>query len=184
MNGLKDFPINIMFRDLATSPAIEDKAKRHAEKLGKYFSHIMNCNVIIESSHHHYRGNIYQVSINIKVPNAELVVNRNPSENHEHEDVYVAIRDAFSAMKRKLQTYARKMQGHVKHHIPPLQGRILEIALIADFGLIETNDGRRVRFTSNSVIDFDFKKIEIGDKVRFIEVESINGPAASSVYMK
>jgi ribosomal subunit interface protein len=184
MNGLKDFPINVMFRNLVGSPAMEEKARRHAEKLGKYFGHILSCNVIIESHHNHYRGNIYQVSVHVKVPNVELAVNRNPAEHHAHEDVYVAIRDAFSAIKRKLQTYAHKLQGEVKHHTLPLQGRVLEIAPIADFGLIETNDGHRVRFTSNSVIDFDFKKLEIGDKVRFIEVESINGPAASSVYVK
>lgn len=112
MNGTKnDFPITVIFRNLNATPAIEDKAMRHAEKLGIYFNQIMGCHVIIESHHHHYRGNIYHVCIQLKVPHADLVVNRDPIEDHAHEDVYVAIRDAFGALKRQLQAYKRKLKG-------------------------------------------------------------------------
>jgi ribosome-associated translation inhibitor RaiA len=40
--------------------------------------------------------------------------------NHtQHEDVYVAIRDAFDAMSRQLEDFARKQRGEVKTHTAP-----------------------------------------------------------------
>lgn len=183
MNSSVHFPIQIVFLNFSHSQAVEDSARKHAEKLGQYFDHIMSCNVGIETHHHHHKGNIYHVRIDLRVPNTELVANRDLPENHAHEDVYVAIRDAFNAMKRQLQAYAHKQRGDVKNHIPQPEGRILEIAPLADYGYIETSDGRRIRFTSNSVIDFDFTKLEVGKRVRFVEVINNEGPAASTVYV-
>jgi hypothetical protein len=42
------------------------------------------------------------VRIDLTVPGAELVVSRDPELDHGHEDVYVAIRDAFDAARRQL----------------------------------------------------------------------------------
>jgi ribosome-associated translation inhibitor RaiA len=37
--------------------------------------------------------------------------------NHDaHEDVYVALRDAFDAAGRQLEDSIRRMRGDVKHH--------------------------------------------------------------------
>ncbi|STY29287.1 sigma 54 modulation protein YhbH [Legionella wadsworthii] len=184
MNNSAYFPIKIVFNHLKHSKAIEDNARKHAEKLGKFFDGIIECNVSIETHRHHNKGNIYHVRIDLIVPNAELVVNREVSENHKHEDLYVAIRDNFLAMTRKLKKYVHKQRGEVKHHEQPPEGLIREIAPIADYGFIETIDGRRLRFTSKSVIDFDFNKLEVGKRVTFIEAASNDGPAASTVYVK
>lgn len=184
MNNSAYFPIHIIFNKLKFSRAIENNAQRHAAKLGKYFDNIMNCKVSIETHHHQNKGNIYHVRIDLIVPNAELVVNRELGENHAHEDVYVAIRDAFLAMTRQLKKYAQKQRGAVKHHALPPEGRIREIAPVADYGFIETIDGRSLRFTSKSVVDFDFNKLEVGTKVFFIEAASNDGPAVSTVYIR
>lgn len=178
------FPIHVAFRNLPPSEAIEANVYKHAEKLGRYFDSILNCHVSIETHHHHNKGNIYHVCITLKVPNAELVANRDPAENHAHEDAYVAVRDAFKAIQRQLQDYAHKLHGDVKHHKHSLEGYVREIAPPADYGYIETTDGRRIRFSSKSVIDYDFRKLEIGDRVTFVEVESNDGPAASTVYVR
>lgn len=168
------------------SVAVEGRAKQLATKLNQYFDKILNCRVIIESPHnHHHKGKLYQVHIRLTVPDAELVVSREPSDDHGHEDVYVAIRDAFNAIKRQLQQYADHRRGHVKHHEEPhYHGRVLEVYPPADYGYIETMDGRQVRFTSNSVIDYAFEKLEVGDKVRFAEVKNKDEPVASTVYVE
>ncbi|KTD73303.1 HPF/RaiA family ribosome-associated protein [Legionella tucsonensis] len=184
MNNSAHFPIQIVFNNLRHSQAIEDNARKHAEKLGKYFDGIINCNVSIETHRHHNKGKIFHVRIDLMVPNAELVVNRDLAENHAHEDVYVAIRDKFLAMTRKLKKYVHKQRGEVKHHEQPPEGFIREIAPIADYGFIETIDGRRLRFTSKSVIDYDFNKLEVGKRVSFVEAKSNDGPAASTVYVE
>ncbi|MDI9819011.1 MULTISPECIES: HPF/RaiA family ribosome-associated protein [unclassified Legionella] len=180
-------PIQVVFRNMDPSPAAEDKARSLANKLDRYYDRIMSCRVVIEAHHrHHYKGNIYHVRIDLTLPHSELVVSRDPSQNHAHEDVYVAIRDAFNAIKRQLQDHVDKQRGRVKHHEPTPQGRITEIYPPADYGYIETIDGRRLRFTSSSVVDYDFESLEIGDRVSFIEAENTSAKetAASTVYIE
>lgn len=111
MNDKAYFPIQTVFRHLERTQAIENDIEKHAKKLGQFFDHIMNCQVAIEAYHRHHKGNIYHVRIDLNVPHHELVVNRDPTENHAHEDLYVAIRDAFDAMKRQLQEHAQKLHG-------------------------------------------------------------------------
>ncbi|KTD20996.1 sigma 54 modulation protein YhbH [Legionella lansingensis] len=180
-------PIQVVFRNMEPSPTAEQKARSLAQKLERYFDKIMACRVVIESPHrHHHKGKLYHVRIDLTVPDAELVASRERSEHHAHEDVYVAIRDAFNAIKRQLQSYARQRRGEVKHHEQPLYGHVLEVCPPADYGYIETPDGRQIRFTSHSVIDYDFTKLEVGDRVRFAEVENANAeePVASTVYVE
>jgi ribosome-associated translation inhibitor RaiA len=139
-------PLKITFRNMARSKAIEDSIRDKAQKLTSFYSHIMSCRVIVEAPHrHHHKGKAYVVRIDITVRGGEVVVNRQPkrlvaapatraeeleknlTETHEpskhaaHEDLYVAIRDAFNAAARKLQDYAQRQRGTVKSHIsePP-----------------------------------------------------------------
>ncbi|CAM3026139.1 sigma 54 modulation protein YhbH [Legionella steigerwaltii] len=184
MNNSLHFPIKIVFNNLRRSRAIEANARKHAEKLGTYCDRILNCHISLETHRHHNKGKIYHVRIDLKVPNAELVANRDLAENHAHEDIYVTIRDAFLAMTRQLKKYVDKQRGKVKYHEPPPEGLIREIAPVADYGFIETIDGRRLRFTSKSVVDYDFNKLEVGKRVFFVEAKSNDGPAASTVYVQ
>ena len=103
----------ITFRHLDPSPALEAKVREYAEKLDKYYDRIMSCRVIIEAQHrHHHKGNLYHVRFDVTVPDHEIVVNRAPAKHHEHEDVYVAIRESFEAARRQLQDYARRKRDH------------------------------------------------------------------------
>jgi len=53
----------------------------------------MSCRVVVEIPHkHHHQGKQFNVRIDIGVPGDEIVINRD-----HHEDVYVALRDAFDA---------------------------------------------------------------------------------------
>ncbi|OOG22975.1 30S ribosomal protein S30 [Thioalkalivibrio denitrificans] len=177
--------VELTFRNMDPSPAVEERVRTQIDKLGQFHDHIMACRVAIESSHrHHHKGNLYHVRIDLTIPDHELVVSREPSGHHAHEDVYVAIRDAFDAMRRQLQDAVRKQRGKVKHHETPPHGRIREIAPAADYGVIETPDGREIRFSGKSVVDYDFARLEVGDSVWFTEVESEDGPAASTVHVE
>ena len=103
---------------METSAAVEANIREKAAKLEQYYDQIMSCRVVVEAPHaHKHQGKLYQVHIDLGVPDGELVVSH---EHHHkdsaHEDVYVAIRDAFDAMKRQLEDYARKRRGKVKRH--------------------------------------------------------------------
>jgi len=177
-------PLEITFRDMPHSDAVEAKIREKAAKLDEFYEHIMACHVVIEAPHgHHHQGNLFHVRIDLTVPNGEIVINRDPKEHHAHEDAYVAIRDAFNAARRKLQDFARKQRGDVKTHEAPPHGTVSEIIPSQDFGKIQTADGREVYFHRNSFLDGDFDALDIGDKVRFVEEAGEKGPQASTVHL-
>ena len=178
-------PLEIVFRDLPHSPAIEAKIRQRAEKLETFFPRIMSCRVVVESHHKHkHHGVLYHVRVDLKVPGAELVASREHHDNHAHEDVYVAIRDAFDAVRRQLEDHSRRHRGDVKTHDTAPHGRIVELNNDGDFGRIETPDGRLVYFHRNSVIDTRFEHLGIGDRVHFSETMGELGPQASTVHVE
>jgi cold shock CspA family protein len=127
---------------------------------------------------------LYHVRIDLTVPGAELVASREPHDNHAHEDVYVAIRDAFDAMRRQLEAHARRQRGDIKTHDTPPHGRIVELNSDGDFGRIETPDGRLIYFHRNSVMEAAFDRLDIGDRVHFAETMGELGPQASTVHLE
>ncbi len=59
---------------------------------------------MVEAPHKHKsQGSLYNVSIDISVPGADLAVKR-----EANEDVYIAIRDAFDSARRQLLHYSRR----------------------------------------------------------------------------
>jgi len=176
-------PLQITFRDMESSAAVEANIREKAAKLEHYYDHIMSCRVMVEAPHgHHHQGRLYQVRIDLGVPDGELVVSH---EHHHkdsaHEDVYVAIRDAFDAMKRQLEDYSRKRRGKVKQHAAPDGGHVVSLHPEEDYGKLETPDGRVIYFHRNSVLKNAFDKLEIGSEVRYTEETGEQGPQASSV---
>jgi ribosomal subunit interface protein len=107
-------PLQITIRDMEHSDALETHIRDKVSKLEEFSTHITSCHVVVEIPHkHQHQGKQFNVRIDIGVPGSEIVV------NHGHaEDVYVALRDAFDAAKRKLEDYARKIRGDVKTHEP------------------------------------------------------------------
>ncbi|MFC5496927.1 HPF/RaiA family ribosome-associated protein [Caenimonas terrae] len=177
-------PLQITFRNIDHSDAIEAKVRERAEKLDRFHRYIMSCRVTVEESHkHHHQGNHYHIRADIKVPDRELVASREPDEHHAYEDVYVAIRDVFDSLRRQLEDYARLQQRKVKTHDGPAHGRVVEIHPQRDFGWIETGDGRLVYFHRNSLVESDISTLAIGANVRFDEEMGEEGPQATTVHL-
>lgn len=110
-------PVQITFRGIEPSAAIEAKIREKVEGLDACYSRITRCRVVVETPHRHQQhGKLYHVRIDIAVPDAELVVSRNPQEHQAHQDVFIAIRDAFHAARRQLEEYARRRRGETKAH--------------------------------------------------------------------
>ncbi|MGD8416432.1 MAG: HPF/RaiA family ribosome-associated protein [Pseudomonadales bacterium] len=110
-------PLQITWRDIPKSDALEADIRAKAEKLEQFYDKIISCRVTVEASNRrHHKGNLYRLHIAIEVPDKEIVVTRDPRDDHAHEDMYVSIRDAFDAARRQLQDYARIRRGDVKHH--------------------------------------------------------------------
>ena len=102
-------PLQVTFRNIGPSEAIEAKIRERAVRLEHHFDRIVGCRVVVEELHqHHRKGNHFQVRVDVTVAGAEIVANREPDAHHAYTDVYTAIRDAFDSIDRQLIEHARR----------------------------------------------------------------------------
>jgi ribosome-associated translation inhibitor RaiA len=105
-------PLDITFRDMTPSAAVEDAIERWADRLEHVYGRIQGCAVIVEQPHHHHRqGNRFRIHVDVTVPGGEIAV-----RGAEHENAYVAIAEAFRAARRQLRDHAR-IQRDVRRHV-------------------------------------------------------------------
>lgn len=110
-------PVEITFRSMEPSPAVEDTVRTWVQRLAHSFKHILRCAVVIEQPHQHsHQGKTFQVHVYVTIPERTIAVTRDPGIDHAHEDVYVAISDAFRAARRILQDESQIRRGEVKLH--------------------------------------------------------------------
>jgi ribosomal subunit interface protein len=110
-------PLQVTFKEMDPSPAIEADIREKAGRLERYFDRITSCRVAVEARNRsHHKGKVYGCSIHLTVPGREIAVGHVGPKNQAHEDVHVAIRDSFEAAARKLEDHARRARGDVKAH--------------------------------------------------------------------
>lgn len=177
-------PLQITWRGISQSDAIETAIREKADKLEQFYDKIMACRVTVDAPHQHGgKGNLYEIHLDITVPGGEIVVRRNPTERHAHEDIYVVIRDVFDEARRQLQDHARKERGDVKAHGVPRHARVLKKFPAEDYGVLETPDGREIYFHKNALIDGDFSTLHEGTEVLYVEEQGNEGPEARQVVL-
>lgn len=117
MSNNENYPVQITFRNIESTPAIQEKVQDRVNRLHKYCQEIIHCRVVIEEPHKsHHKGNLYHVSVDISVPGEELAVSQHPGTHDSNKDLYVTIAEAFDAAERQLKTYADRRHGLVKRH--------------------------------------------------------------------
>jgi len=91
-------PLQITLRNIAKSAAVEADIRKRAAKLNRYHRDIVSCRVVVEiPSRHRQQRKEFVVSLDIKVPGSEIVI------NHDHHfDLYTALNEAFHAAQRRL----------------------------------------------------------------------------------
>ena len=109
--------VRITFRGMEASPSVESQVRRRAEDLQRISDRMTACRVTMEAAHrHHHQGKIYHVHIDLAVPGGSIVVTREPGQDHAHEDLHVAVHDAFDSARRQLQEHIRRHGGQTKRH--------------------------------------------------------------------
>lgn len=177
-------PLDITFRGMEPSPAVDDAIRKHAARLERFHPSVTACHVTVESPHrHHHKGQVYTVRVNAVVPHSEVAVTREPGLDHAHEDVYVAMRDAFNAVARRLEDVLRKPRAERHPHEPRQTARVVRLFPEEGYGFVEMPDSLEVYFHKNSVLDGKFKHLKPGDNVRVVVAETggERGPRASTV---
>ncbi|HET8759578.1 MAG TPA: HPF/RaiA family ribosome-associated protein [Nitrospiria bacterium] len=172
-------PLQITVRNMSLSDAAKTAIQDKAAKLEAVDAQIIGCRVLVELPHkHQHQGERYNVRIDLTIPGAELVIKR-----EGNEDLYVAIRDAFNAAKRRLRDRRRQQQidAVVPREEAQPHARVSRLFPIEGYGFLETPDGRDVYFHRNSVLHDAFDHLEVGETVRYVETEGEKGPQASTV---
>lgn len=170
-------PLQITFRDIEHSDALETHIREKAEKLETFFEPIMSCRVVVEMPHQHkHQGKVFNVRVDVGVPGSEIVVNRD-----RHEDVYVALRDAFDAAKRKLDDYSRRLRGETKNHSQEHTGLVARLVPEEGYGFIRCADGNELYFNADNLVNINFDQLQEGIEVKFIEEMAAEGPQAKRV---
>jgi len=105
-------PLQTSFEGISHSDAITTRVEDEAAKLEQYYDRITSMRVVIaRPQHRRQKGDEYEVRIHMTVPGApDIAIGRDGASSGAHEDIKVAIRDAFKAAKRQLQDLAEKRQ--------------------------------------------------------------------------
>src|SRR5437867_11541785 len=97
-HSIMQIPVDITYREIEPSDALTARIHEWVDKLERVSDRITRCEVLVETPHRHHRnGRQYHIRIRLTVPGGEVVTSRDPGDDNAHEDVYVAVRDAFTA---------------------------------------------------------------------------------------
>ena len=192
-------PLQITFRNMLPSQAIEDNIREKASKLESFYDRIMGCRVIVEAPHrHHRKGKAYEVRIDLTVPGGELVINRSPKRLKSGEIGRRRQRQSSSKATNPASTGPMRMSTlpFVMPSMPPganckttravravplscMRVRRVRVAKLFPeerYGFLETPDGREIYFHSNSVLQPGFDHLELGAEVLFAEERGKRAP--------
>lgn len=168
-------PTNLTMRHINKTPAIEQNILEKIDKMGQYFDRIESCKVVVtKQQNKQSKGKLFNVLVQILVPGQRITVNKRSDKN-----LYVAIRDAFSAMTKKIQSYRGRSNGEAKVHQEIISGYVER--LYSNYGFIEAADGVEYYFNSDNVLHHDFNSLKEGSRVRFLEVVPGDSLAAGHV---
>ena len=108
-------PLQIKFRYMEPSAIIDARIRENCHKLQRFAEYITSCRVIIDAQHgHQHKAILYRAIIDISLPGEEIITSHYPAQNQAHENVNVAIRDAFDEARRQLEGYVRRRRADMK----------------------------------------------------------------------
>jgi ribosome-associated translation inhibitor RaiA len=97
-------PLQIQFRGMSPSAALETATREKVAKLEQFAPSLTACRVVIElEQKHQQQGRPISVHVEASMPGHQLSVDRASAE-----DAYIALRDAFAAMTRRLEDAGRR----------------------------------------------------------------------------
>ena len=99
-------PLQIHFRDMPVSPALETLIREKAAKLEQFHPNLTGCRVVIDKPHQHsQQGDQFSVTVDVSVPGATIVAN-----HAHHADANIATRDAFVAARRQVEDHVKRQR--------------------------------------------------------------------------
>lgn len=184
-------PLEITFRNIASSDSAEAAIRDHVQRLERIFGRITACRVRVDQRNQNANETIPPVvHIEISVPGHKDIVVAHESDHLQRKfqapDVRNAINEAFRIAERRLSKYKDKLTDHgvaERGHEASneFRGQIAELTPEKDFGYVMTKEGGLLYFHRNSLLSGDFDHLRRGDEVSYVEQAGDTGPTASKV---
>lgn len=97
--------VDVLYRDLESSPALNEVISKKLEKLNRYSDQIMYSRVVLDTPHNHkHKGKQFRASIEIDIKGHPIAVTQ------DNESIHVAVRDAFISAERKVKQIAARQR--------------------------------------------------------------------------
>lgn len=111
-------PLEISYRHMESSDALSERISSHAERLEKFYDHIIGCHVVISSSGktNSHPAKEFAIRIDLKVPDRSISVHERLGAPLSQERISATINHTFHKLRRRLEDYARIRRGQVKFH--------------------------------------------------------------------
>ena len=109
----------ITFKNIATSPALEDQIRERIQRLEKFHHHIVGVRVVVEVPYAAPESGKTALGISVEVDVAgrpRIVVKRSEEDHESKGDRFAFVTAAFDAVQRQLEDIAAKQNREVKRH--------------------------------------------------------------------
>lgn len=112
--------VQISFRGMSSSPAMEQDIREHFDRLERLAPATTQGRAVVERPQaQHHRNAPVTIRLEIHVPGETLVASHTGDADPAHQDPRVTIRHAFEALKRQVQDHNHRVHGEVKSHSLP-----------------------------------------------------------------
>lgn len=176
----------IAFKGLESIDRIRDRVDKELTHLEALFPNLTSCSVMIQGPGGRRRsGDLANVRLRLGLPGGRHVaVSAQGDDKHAHEDVCVAVRDAFRAAERQLKKLKPNPRIVGAAGETRLAGGVARFIAEEPAGFIKGEDGRDYYFHAREVTDAVFDDLVIGDPVTFRVEAGEKGPMARAVHRR
>jgi len=179
--------LQIAFRGMDNSPALEALARERVRRLEGQFPRLTGCRVVIEAPHRGAEAakTAIAVSVEADVPGRGPVIGKDEQARREAKnDHTAALNNAFEAVERQLGKIASLRNNPPAPHAAEGQsGVIVRLFPAEGYGFVEVDNAPELYFTRNAVIGGSFDELTAGMIVLVTPAttEGPMGPQASSL---
>jgi ribosome-associated translation inhibitor RaiA len=111
-------PVQLTFRSIAHSDSLAAQIHRRVEKLEVLSDRIISCHVVIElDAHHRSRGERFRITVDLRLPGHEIVINHVPEEQFL-ESARETADTVFDSVEKELEAWVKRWrdQRHREAH--------------------------------------------------------------------
>jgi len=98
--------VDVVYRDLDSSAALNSIITKKLEKLNRYTDQIVHSRVVLDTPHQHkHKGKQFRASIELDIVGHPIAITQ------DDESIHVAVRDAFLSAERKIKQLAARQRN-------------------------------------------------------------------------